>query len=142
MSRHGARAGRGLGVFQLEILDYSRRSTDHYETITTQRYMPRDGNGRDKHKVTTKLDLMPDVPHRTILGRFKDSNAAKRWGRRFGTIVSCQKVDTMPYLRNIEFLNLETHVEIQVAQDEFVINKALELTRPRKEPEQRIQIVP
>ena len=50
-------------------------------------------------------------------------------------------MDTQPYYRNIEFLNLERPV-IQLETDEFVINKAMELSRePQREQKVRIEVV-
>ena len=189
MSRRGSNVGRRLPLFQMEVVDYSRRngrgdtivisnesaqvaydarlgekevvvvdvfgfmpsqevtiSTKAfvYETNTIQgiidntlvmklalrnTYTVAQGavvKGREKRKI----DVLPRVPCRTHIKRFKDSKAAKKWGGRFGTVISCFKVDTSPYLKNIEYLNLHQEpLTIEMDREEYTLGSGLELQR-------------
>lgn len=135
MSRHGGNAGRRLPFFQLEIADYSKRRNGRYTTSWLNFSKGQKG----------KIDRLPLVPCRTLLKRFKDGESAKRWGARFGTVISCRKVDTAPYFKNIEYLNLTGKpISIEFDKEEYMVNKALELSRPRIDFEDKkidVQIV-
>ena len=73
------------------------------------------------------------APRMTKVKHAKSAEIAKRWGAKFGTVLHCFKVDTTPYLKNIEFLNLHQEpMEIEIDREEYVLNRAMELTRPRK----------
>ena len=125
--RGGSQTARGLPVFQIEVLDYAHRKESGARTI-----------GGNTHERRAKIDIPLYVPHRTLVGRFKDTNAAKRWGSRFGTVQSCFKVHTSYYLENIEYLKLEQEVSVRVTEQEFTVNRDLELSRIRGE--KRIQV--
>lgn len=90
-------------IFQLEIINFRKRNNGHY------------------------------APRMTKVKIAKSAETAKRWGARFGTVLHCVKVDTTPYLKNIEYLNLHQEpMEIEIDKEEYVLNKAMELSRPRK----------
>lgn len=118
MSRR-ARVERRLPLFQIEVADFTKHT---YRTIVVK-------NGKERQKV----DIPSKAPRRTLLEHFKDGKAAMRWASRIGVVLSCFKVDTEPYLVNIEHLNLEQTFSVELGEKEYVLNKALELSRPRKE---------
>jgi len=90
-------------LYQLEIIDFQKRN-----------------NG-------------DNAPSQTKIKRAKSADIAKKWGAKFGTVLHCAKVDTTPYLKNIEYLNLNQEpLEIEIDREEYVLNRAMELTRPRK----------
>ncbi len=112
-------------AYQIEVLDFSRRRNRHYGLRGTP-----NGKGRKEE------DRLPVADHITKVFRFRNPEAAKRWaakkGKKKRSIISCHKVDISPYLQNIEHLNLNQEpLTIEVEQD-YVLNKVLELTRPRK----------
>ena len=115
MSRRGARTERRLPLFQIRVADFSKQT---YNTVVV-------GSGRHRQK----LDIPTTVPSRTICKPFKDGRAATRWASRFGLVISCFKVDTTPYLKNIEYLNLEQPLKFEVDREEYTLNKSLELSR-------------
>ncbi len=133
MSRHGgSRSGRGIPEFQIVVQDYASWNKDALKTVLVS-----DGDGGKQ-----KLDILKEIPCRTLLHRVRDYKAAIRWGERFGTVLERRKVSREPYLKNAEYLNLnQKPVSIQM-EPEFVINKAMELTRePQREQKIRIEIV-
>jgi hypothetical protein len=79
-------------------------------------------------------DILSVAQHRrTLVGLFFNKEKAKRWGSRYGTVISCRKVDKSRYLENIEHLNLKQEPPtIELAQEEFVLSRTLELERPRR----------
>lgn len=120
MSRHGGSSvARGLPLFQIEVLDFTKRNNNYTKTVLMDK-----GNGREK------VDLLAETPCRTLVGRFKDHKRAIRWGKRFGTVKECYKVDTSPYLNNINYLNLDQKpITVEIELEEFTLNENLEITR-------------
>ncbi len=112
-------------VYQTEVIDFSRRKNRRYGLRGTP-----NGRGRKEE------DRLPVGDRETNVSHFKNAESAKRRvskkGKKKRSIISCRKVDTSPYLLNIEHLNLNQEpMTIEVEQD-YVLNKALELSRPRK----------
>lgn len=132
MGRHGGSAGRGLPLFQIEVLDFSARKKgyDNYD-----RRMFKDVDGFIKKTV----DTLPEIPCRTIVQRFRDYKAALRYGQRFGTVKECRKVDTSPYLKNIDYLNLNQQpFTVEFDRQELMLSESLEITRAK--PERKIEL--
>lgn len=94
---------------------------------------PKCGSKELYPKSRVKLADTQTVGHRrTVMELFRDAKKAKKWGARFGTVISCRKIDKSYYLENIEHLNLRQEpLTIELEQD-FVLNKALELERPKR----------
>lgn len=114
-------------LFQIELLDFKHRGNS----------VPGADNGMGRKDI----DRWIAAPRRTVFRRAKSAECAKNWAKRFGSVISCDKVDFEPYRRNIEFLNLEQPV-IQMAVEDFVVNKAMELTRePQRQQKIRIEVV-
>jgi hypothetical protein len=135
MGRHGGSSGgRGLPLFQIEVLDFSARKQgyDSYD-----RRMFKDENGI----IRKTVDTLPEIPCRTIVQRFKDYKAALRFGQRFGTVKECRKVDTIPYLSNINYLNLDQKpIAIEMErEEEFELTDTLEVRRTQ-EPKLDVEI--
>jgi hypothetical protein len=102
----------------MEIADYSHLSGQSEKVIVG-------GQTRES---------MPLPRQITIVRRCKNSEAAKSWGKRFGTVLRCFKVGIAPYLYNIESLNLDQKkIEVEVREEEFTLNSDMELTRTRRE---------
>lgn len=154
------RNSTGLILYQMEILDFKspliKRSSDAVIPNNAGLYLcfkcdwegkrevwdggeprcPVCGNNivpKGKIKVS---DTLPIALRRTIMGKFKDSERAKNWGSRQGTVISCEKVDVSPYYENIEHLNLKQEpIELEIERKEFVLTKELEIERPIKKTE-------
>lgn len=115
-------------LFQIEILDFGSSSDNH-------------PHGASDHFAIKETDRWQAAPKRTLLRRAKSADCAKDWASRFGSVISCFKVDFEPYRRNIEFIKLEQPV-IQMAVEDFTVNRSMELTRePHHEQRIRIEIV-
>ena len=128
MGRHN----RKERVFQIEVADYSERP-QLYRRYDNPLWWDNEGN---QGKV---VDILLPPPARTLLPiSRKSTKAIKRWASRFGMVRSCRKVDKSYYLENIVHLNLKQEpLTIEIEQEEdFVLNKALELERPRIQPEE------
>lgn len=120
MSRHNGREH----LYQLVILDYSKKNNNHHYLVDGCPPVIDVKDGRIK--VVDTLSSQP--PHRTIISRRKTAKAAMRWGSRYGTVISCEKVDTTSYLKNIEYLNLKQKPRIiKLDKEEFIVTKRLEL---------------
>ena len=117
-------------LFQIEVLEFGKRRGNY-------------SAGADNGMGRKDVDHWTTAPHRTLLKRAKSAEIAKNWAKRFGSILHCEKVDTSPYYRNIEFLNLEEKpIEIRLDREEFIVNKALELTRqPQRTPQYSVEVV-
>ncbi len=129
MSRHCGDAGRGLPVFQIEVESFGRIGT-------ATSWVDKGEHG--------KVETCPLGHYKTFVKRFKDARAAMNWGRRFGTVKECRKVDVEPYFLNIEHLNLKRQPIVVMETEQYVVNRALELSRPRIDFETRginIQVV-
>jgi hypothetical protein len=117
-------------LYQIEVLNFSRRQNYHSEDVVTK--------GKGKLKV---IDTEPQGEVRTLFKRAKDKELAKRWASGFGSVISCDKVDVTCYLENIEHLNLNP-IPIQiVAEQEFTINKDLEITVPKNLATEDVEII-
>ncbi len=113
-------------IFEIKVLDYSQVRNRNGKT-----YVPTSGN-------RNKIDILPEIPCRVLFKRAKNYEQAKRWGDSFGTVVYCQKIDISYYLAKIEHLNVvEKPIELEIDTGEFVLNKAMEITQPRRKTEHK-----
>lgn len=113
---NGRVAEVGERLFQLVIMDYSRRRNGYREVVVV-----REGNTRKK------ITVLPELPTRTVVRPFPDHKAAMRWGRGQGNVISCQKVNMEAYLNNIEHLNLGEPRAIEIVKDEFVLGEDVQI---------------
>ena len=107
-------------LYQLEIITigsncHAQLPKDlriHNEIISVKPIKASDQH-KEKMPVITKVRLA------------KSADAAIAWAKRFGSVISCHKVDTTPYINNIEYLCKDVigkPVEIQVDTTEFRID--------------------
>jgi hypothetical protein len=143
-------------VYQIELLDFTKRSsgrsTDAVIPDSGGLYFcykcewegkrepqcPVCGNSLVPKGKVKLVDTMPIAARRTIVTQptNKNKESIKRWAARFGTVISCRKVDSSPYTQNIEYLNLKQEpIVLEVERDEFVLTEDLELERPQKNVE-------
>ena len=106
-----SRVSPGNMLFQIVVADYSHSNNGHRRTHFTP--------GKGKYEVD-------DIPHRTIFRWAKSGRQAMRKvGRKFGSVLSCQKVDShLRHLAKIESLNLEpVKIEVNMTVEDFTINR-------------------
>lgn len=142
---------RRLATYQIEVLDFSKKPKGLYSDSLApdgrgvyrcrkcewegrfSEECPQCGNKDLYQKGKVKVvDTLPVAPRRTLVELFYGYKQAIRWASKFGSVISCHKVDKTRYLENIEHLNLEQEaVRFEVEQD-YVLTRSLELERPRK----------
>ncbi len=116
MSRHGARDC----LFQLEILTFNHRHNGHIKDGLVT-------DGKSKVKIP---DLASSGEIITKVKRANNPERAKVWAARFGSVISCHKVDTSRYYTSIEFLDLKQEpLEIPIDREEYELSKDLEISR-------------
>ena len=116
------------GLYQLEVADFRRRpERELVEDGGVLRTLP---NGN----VVKLVDVLPAAPVRTLVRRAKDNDSAKRWGRKFGTVLKCFKIDALPYLLSVEHTPLEPQIPVtlDIKAEDFTINRNLEVSRARQ----------
>ena len=118
-------------LYQLEIIDFRNRPS--------VRTLVREGSNVTRLKayngnVGKLVDVPMSVPTRTITRWAKSNEAAKRMGRKFGTVLRCFKVDELPYLLNVEHTILEPEkpITMDIKAEDFTINRNLEVSRARQ----------
>ncbi len=141
-----------LKAYQIEILDFKKRKDNHHNDMVVLdtkgiyicpscgwegnwlRECPKCDNANLHPKNRIKIvDTLSIASRRTLVGLFYKDETAKRWGERYGTVISCRKVDKTKYLENTEHLKLKQEpITIEIEQD-FILNRALELERPRRQ---------
>jgi hypothetical protein len=126
MGRRTSNVGLREPLFQIEVVDCS---DGQYHQA---------GNAYDGHKMK-QADIIHPSHRRTLFKRFRDSRAAKKWGSRFGTVISCHKVDISPYYFNIEHLNIEP-ITVELENNGYSLNKSLEVSRLRKRGQKRTRV--
>jgi hypothetical protein len=111
-------------LFQLVVIDFSKRNNEIRETHFNSSLI--DFNTDRKVKVA---DVAYPVASMTLFRRAKDHRQAQKWGEKFGTVLSCFKVDKTKYLENIEHLNLHQEPRsIEIDKGElFTLNANLEI---------------
>jgi hypothetical protein len=140
-----------LATYQIEVLDFSKKPRGQYSDALvpdgrgvyrcrkcewegqTSGECPQCGNRDLYQKGKVKVvDTLPAAPRRTLVELFYGYKQAVRWASKFGSVISCRKVDKTRYLENIEHLNLgQEPVRFEVEQD-YVLTRTFELERPRR----------
>lgn len=112
-------------LYQLEVIDFTKRDKGIRETLFNTSLV--DFNTDRKMKVA---DIALPMSSRPILRWAKNSESAKRWAKKFGTVISCFKVDRTKYLENIEHLNLnQDTLNIEVASNGIIgVETTLEIS--------------
>ena len=111
-----SRISPGNMLFQIVVADYSHSNNGHRRT----HFIP----GKWKYEVDV-------IPHRTIFRWAKSGKQAMRKvGRRFGSVISCQKVDShLRHLAKIESLNIEpVKIEFDMSVEEFTVDRSGEVS--------------
>jgi hypothetical protein len=112
-------------VYEIVVQEFSKNGNFHLPFVPSE----------IKSKPIKETDKPTRVPSRTLFKQSKDYRRAKKWGERFGTVISCQKVDVSYYLAKIEHLNVivkPASIELDIGE-EFVLNKTMEIKYPKKD---------
>ena len=109
-----SRANPRYRLFQLVIQDFK-----HRQPPPKNMYVDKSGKG-----VREIVDTIPEI---TKLKWAKDNRQAARWGRKFGSVIACFKVESHEYrLKMIEHLRLEPRpIEVDISPEEFVVGRDL-----------------
>lgn len=110
-----SRISPNFSLFQLVIQDFK-----HRQPVPKYVYL-------DKTGKTGKLD--ETIPEITKLKWAKNGKRAKAWGRKFGSVIRCFKVDShMHRLQMIEYLSIEPRpMEVEFSVEEFTIGRDSEV---------------
>jgi len=112
-----SRISPGYRLFQIVVQDFGQR-----------RYQPNQVSGFyvDKRGVQ---DVVEAIPRRTFLRWAKNGRQAIRKVKKFGAIISCQKVDShIRRLEMINYLRVEAKpVVVDISAEEFIVGRDLEI---------------
>jgi len=112
-----SRISPGYHLFQIEVQDFGRR-----------RYQPNQVSGFyvDKRGVH---EVVEAIPRRTFLRWAKTGKQAIRKVKKFGAVISCQKVDShLRRLDMINYLRIEPKpIVVDISAEEFVVGRDLEI---------------
>lgn len=110
---------RGLGcrLFQVVVQDFKHRKPVPATVVQSGQVWKRNNN------------IEEIIPVRTLLKWAKDGRRATVWAKRFGSVISCRKVDSHFHrLSMIDYLRIELKpVEVDISAEEFIIGRDLEI---------------
>lgn len=109
-----ARVAPGFNLYQIVIQDFSRR-----ETADKHLYVNRNSKG--------KREIVETVPLITKLKWAKKPKNAMSWAKKFGSVISCHKVDShIRKLNMIEHLRIDTKpIEVDIGLNDFIMRSDL-----------------
>jgi hypothetical protein len=75
-------------------------------------------------------EVVDTIPILTKLRWAKNGKRAMAWARKFGSVISCRKVDShLHRLEMIDYLRIETKpLEVDITADEFIVGRDFEIT--------------
>lgn len=79
-------------------------------------------------------DIEDNIPEKTLFRWAKRGKQAMAWARKFGTVLSCHKVDShMRRLEMIEHLRVEQKpIEVDISLEDFIVGRNLEISPAKK----------
>ena len=112
-----SRISPGYSLFQIVVQDYKHRQYPQNNGYYVDR------SGRGVH------ELVETIPLITKLKWAKKAKRAMAWARKFGSVISCQKVDSHMYRLNmIDYLNVAPKpIEVDISPEEFTIGRDLQV---------------
>lgn len=109
-----SRISPGMLLFQVVVLDFNRRQSrqlNHYQE--------------------SRAAKNPDdyAPQRTLFRWAKDGKRAMKWAKKFGSVISCRKVDShIRRFEMIDHLNIELKpIAVDITADEFIVGRDLQI---------------
>lgn len=107
----------GMRLFQIVVQDFAHRQPPPARDF----YVDKSGRGI--------REVVETIPERTLFKWAKDGKRAISWSRKFGSVVSCRKVDS--HLRRLEMISHLSvdmkPIEVEISVDEFIIGRDLEI---------------
>jgi hypothetical protein len=87
-----------------------------------------------------KLDVFHKLQYKVMTVERKTHEAAVRFGRKYGNVISCTKIDPTRYLHQIENIKLPPMkpITVELIDSSVVVDKSLELQK--KEPKKTYTI--
>ena len=111
-----SRVSVGQRLFQIVVQDYEHRQVPSEYKF----YVDKKGGG--------VRDVVETIPERTLFKWAKNGRRAMDWAKRFGSVISCRKVDShMRRLDMISYLRVAKPVEVEISAEEFIIGRDLEV---------------
>ena len=112
-----SRVSPGFCLFQVIIQDYAHRKPPRNNEF----YVDKSGRG-----VREIVDTIPVI---TKLKWAKNGKRAIAWAKKFGSVISCRKVDSHIYKLNaIDYLRIEPKpIEVDISLEEFIVGHDLEV---------------
>lgn len=113
-----SRIAPGYCLFQLVIQDFN-----HRKPPPKNYYIDKKGKRAGKVEEET-------IPVMTKLKRAKNGRRAIAWARKFGSVISCRKVDSHIHRLNmIDYLRIEPKpIEVNITPEEFIVGHDLEVS--------------
>jgi hypothetical protein len=104
-------------LFQILVRDYNNRKSPPNNGF----YVDKSGKG--------VRELVETVPVITKLKWAKNGKRAMAWAKKFGSVISCRKVDSHLYqLNKINYLRIEPKpMEVEFSVEEFTIGRDAEI---------------
>ncbi len=112
-----SRVGAGMLLFQVVVQDFKHRQPPPASVANSDQIFKRFHNIEDY------------IPERTLFKWAKDGRRATDWGAKFGSVISCCKVDShIRKLEMIEHLRLEQRpIEVEIGIEEITLGRDLEI---------------
>lgn len=91
-------------------------------------------------KAGMKRDVLVNQHYETHFVERHNAESAKSRASKYGSVMSCQKVDPFYFLHKIEFLNLhQIPMVVEIGNGSIIANNALEIQKP--EAKNKFEIV-
>lgn len=112
-----SRVSPGTTLFEVVVADYKHRQPAPMKNL----YVDKSGKGI--------REVVDTIPLRTLFRWAKNGRRAMDWAKKFGSVMSCHKVDSHIHkLQMIDHLRLETKpIEVDITAEEFTIGRDLEI---------------
>lgn len=116
-----SRVSPNFCLYQIVVKDYKHLKPP---PPSNRHYVDKSGNG--VYELYEEDGVVPVI---TKLKWAKNHKRAMAWARKFGSIISCRKVDShIRRLDMINYLRIEPKpVEVDISPDEFILGRDLEI---------------
>jgi hypothetical protein len=107
-----SRISPGFCLFQIVIQDFGNR-----QPAPKGMYVDKSGKGI--------REVVETIPTMTKLKWAKNAKRAMSWAKKFGSVISCRKVDSHIHRLNmIDYLRVEPKpMEVDISLDEFIVGR-------------------
>jgi hypothetical protein len=87
-----------------------------------------------------KVDIFKGIKYISRIIERKTYEAAYREASRWGTVISCRKIEHEFYLHKVEFIRLKPHYTFELTKNGITVNKKLEALKPEPQIEFTITV--